>query len=55
MFERIYNCYQSVLHSSNALDFEDMLIRGLDVLKAKPEAIAHLGHVLVDELWVTSC
>ncbi|KAF8602138.1 P-loop containing nucleoside triphosphate hydrolase protein [Ceratobasidium sp. AG-I] len=41
-FEAIYNCYQSVLSTSNALDFEDVLVKGVRLIEAKPGVISHL-------------
>jgi DNA helicase-2/ATP-dependent DNA helicase PcrA len=47
----IYEEHDSVLRASNALDFNDLLIMGLKVLRAAPRAIAKQRRVLVDELW----
>jgi DNA helicase-2/ATP-dependent DNA helicase PcrA len=46
----IYEEYDAVLRAANALDFDDLLVMGLRVLKAAPRAIANLRHVVVDEL-----
>jgi DNA helicase-2/ATP-dependent DNA helicase PcrA len=48
----IYEEYDAVLREANALDFDDLLVMGLKVLKAAPRAIAKLRHIVVDELWV---
>ncbi|CAE6448608.1 unnamed protein product [Rhizoctonia solani] len=50
----IYEEYDSVLRAANALDFDDLLVMGLKVLKAAPRAIAKLRHVLVDEFQDTN-
>lgn len=46
----IYEEYDAALRAANALDFDDLLVMGLQVLKAAPRAIANLKHVVVDEL-----
>lgn len=51
-FEAVYNCYQNVLSTANALDFEDVLVKSVDLIEAVPDATSHLRHILVDELWV---
>ncbi|CAE6452126.1 unnamed protein product [Rhizoctonia solani] len=50
----IYEEYDTVLRAANALDFDDLLVMGLKVLKAAPRAIAKLRHVLVDEFQDTN-
>ncbi|KAF8753852.1 UvrD-like helicase C-terminal domain [Rhizoctonia solani] len=50
----IYEEYDAVLRAANALDFDDLLVMGLKVLKAAPRAIAKLRHVLVDEFQDTN-
>jgi superfamily I DNA/RNA helicase len=52
--KRVFDDYGIVLTTSNSIDFEDMLVMGLAVLKAVPEApeTARLQHILVDELYV---
>ncbi|QRV94824.1 UvrD-like helicase carboxy-terminal domain protein [Ceratobasidium sp. AG-Ba] len=45
----IYEEYDATLRAANALDFDDLLVMGLQVLKAAPRAIANLRHVVVDE------
>ncbi|CAE6540515.1 unnamed protein product [Rhizoctonia solani] len=52
----IYSGYSQVLTKSNALDFTDLLIKGLDLfqLRAKPKEIGRLKHILVDEFQDTN-
>ncbi|CAE7223098.1 unnamed protein product [Rhizoctonia solani] len=50
----IYEEYDGVLREANALDFDDLLVMGLKVLKAAPRAIAKLRHVVVDEFQDTN-
>ncbi|KAL5640278.1 hypothetical protein ACGC1H_007523 [Rhizoctonia solani] len=50
----IYEEYDAVLREANALDFDDLLVMGLKVLKVAPRAIAKLRHVVVDEFQDTN-
>ncbi|CUA67467.1 DNA helicase II / ATP-dependent DNA helicase PcrA [Rhizoctonia solani] len=50
----IYEEYDAVLREANALDFDDLLVMGLKVLKAAPRAISKLRHVVVDEFQDTN-
>ncbi|KAH7338889.1 P-loop containing nucleoside triphosphate hydrolase protein [Rhizoctonia solani] len=50
----IYEEYDAVLREANALDFDDLLVMGLKVLKAAPRAIMKLRHVVVDEFQDTN-
>ncbi|KAG9121225.1 hypothetical protein FRC07_002907, partial [Ceratobasidium sp. 392] len=50
----IYEEYDATLRAANALDFDDLLVMGLQVLKAAPRAIANLRHVVVDEFQDTN-
>lgn len=49
----IYTAYEKYLKQAGALDFDDLLIRAVDLLKNNPEALAswqaRLTHILVDE------
>ncbi|KAH7339073.1 P-loop containing nucleoside triphosphate hydrolase protein [Rhizoctonia solani] len=53
---QLYSSYSRVLRESNALDFTDLLIKGLDLFRAIPWAreVSRLKHVLVDEFQDTS-
>ena len=50
---KLYHDYLDVLRTSNALDFDDLLIKGLKVVEAVPwgQGVSRLQHLLVDELW----
>ncbi|CAE6483102.1 unnamed protein product [Rhizoctonia solani] len=52
----LYYSYSHTLRASNALDFTDLLSKGLDLLQAVPWAreVGRLKHVLVDEFQDTS-
>jgi superfamily I DNA/RNA helicase len=54
LLKHVYAAYQKVLNGSYALDFEDLLDKGLQIVQRVPWAppIARLTHVLVDELYV---
>ena len=49
----VYRSYESELHRMNAMDFDDLLLRAVNVLELFPEVRAHyvetFHHVLVDE------
>src|SRR4029077_15779688 len=49
----VYERYQRRLHSSNAVDFDDMLMLTVEALERFPDALAHWQHtfryILVDE------
>ncbi|CAE6471476.1 unnamed protein product [Rhizoctonia solani] len=53
---KLFYSYSDTLKASNALDFTDLLIKGLQLLRAAPWAreIGRLNHVLVDEFQDTS-
>jgi hypothetical protein len=52
LMKKIITYYTWILNKSDALDFTDILIKGLDVLRKTPWAreLGGLKHVLVDEL-----
>ncbi|KDN34896.1 hypothetical protein RSAG8_12036, partial [Rhizoctonia solani AG-8 WAC10335] len=53
---QLFTAYSRVLRDCNALDFTDLLSKGLDLFRAVPWAreVARLKHVLVDEFQDTS-
>ncbi|KAL5640467.1 hypothetical protein ACGC1H_007647 [Rhizoctonia solani] len=53
---RLFSAYSRVLRECNALDFTDLLSKGLDLFRAAPWAqeVSRLKHVLVDEFQDTS-
>lgn len=56
LFLDVYRDYSSVLATSNAFDFDDLLNKGLEVVQTVPWAsgISKLQHLLVDEYQDTS-
>src|SRR5258708_787562 len=50
---QIYNLYEKMLKEANALDFDDILIKAVEIFKTKPEVLdkwqRKLTHILVDE------
>src|SRR3989442_14842968 len=50
---KVFEPYQRILHQAGALDFDDLLLRALDVLKRFDDARAKWAHrfryILVDE------
>ncbi|CAE6422993.1 unnamed protein product [Rhizoctonia solani] len=53
---RLFSAYSQVLRDCKALDFTDLLVKGLDLFRAAPWAqeVTRLRHVLVDEFQDTS-
>ena len=49
-----YIAYTKELKSSNCLDFDDLLVYGVELLRARPRVVNNIQHVLVDELCVLS-
>ncbi len=51
--ESIYNKYQETLANNRALDFDDLIMQAVVLLRTKPEVLAHyqdrFHHILVDE------
>jgi superfamily I DNA/RNA helicase len=48
--EAVLKKYSDILQNSNALDFEDILVKGRQLLVEAPDVCANIRHVLVDEL-----
>src|SRR5260221_14660417 len=50
---KIYNAYEKTLKDINALDFDDILIKAVELLRSTPQALdkwqKKLTHILVDE------
>ncbi len=50
---RVYSRYQQALRENNALDFDDLLVKTVELLKSRPQVLAKLQdrfrYVLVDE------
>lgn len=49
----IYECYQKRLKENNALDFDDLLVKMVDLFQANPEVLEHyqdrFQYIMVDE------
>ena len=56
---KIYQRYQSALRKNNALDFDDLIMETVMLLKRNPTVLAHyqqrFTHILVDEYQDTNC
>ncbi|EOA81723.1 uncharacterized protein SETTUDRAFT_157617 [Exserohilum turcica Et28A] len=48
-FAMIYSSYQEQLAASNLLDYDDLLIRCVDLLKKSPSCVSTIQAVLIDE------
>ncbi|MBI4032170.1 UvrD-helicase domain-containing protein [Candidatus Berkelbacteria bacterium] len=50
---KVYHRYQAALVAANALDFDDLLVRTVELFESKPEVLAdyqrQFGHILIDE------
>lgn len=49
----LYADYAKELRLNNALDFDDLLLYGVELLKKHPSIVNRTRHVLVDELYVS--
>ncbi|KAI9173036.1 ATP-dependent DNA helicase srs2 [Blastocladiella emersonii ATCC 22665] len=50
----VFREYDRLLRENNAMDFDDLLVYGLKVIKAVPAVAATMQHVLVDEFQDTN-
>jgi DNA helicase II / ATP-dependent DNA helicase PcrA len=50
IISEVYVGYAKELKDINSLDFDDLLIFGVQLLKAHPDIVKNTKHVLVDEL-----
>lgn len=50
----VYDDYQSQLRQNNALDFDDLLLYGMRLLREHPDVVRDVEHVLVDEFQDTN-
>ncbi|KAF9699087.1 hypothetical protein EKO04_003219 [Ascochyta lentis] len=48
-FSQIYSSYQEHLKASNLLDYDDLLIRCVDLLRQHPSCVSTIQAVLIDE------
>ncbi|KAJ6256729.1 ATP-dependent DNA helicase srs2 [Drechslerella dactyloides] len=53
-FGKIYKEYEKELKSSNLLDFDDLLLRCLDLLRQHPLCVSNIESVLIDEFQDTN-
>ncbi|KAK6508500.1 hypothetical protein TWF506_010588 [Arthrobotrys conoides] len=53
-FSKIYTQYEKELKNSNLLDFDDLLLRCLDLLRAHPLCVSNIEAVLIDEFQDTN-
>ena len=53
-FEAIYDEYEDTLRASNLLDYDDLLLRCVDLLKQHPECVSNIQAVLIDEFQDTN-
>jgi DNA helicase-2/ATP-dependent DNA helicase PcrA len=53
-FAEIFNMYQAQLDQCNLLDFDDILLRCVKLLRDHPECVANIEAVLVDEFQDTN-
>lgn len=54
MISKLYIAYQAELKKIDALDFDDLLVRGLELFKTDPSIIGRCRHILVDEFQDTN-
>ncbi|QDS68926.1 hypothetical protein FKW77_008347 [Venturia effusa] len=53
-FESIFEKYQEALETSNLLDYDDLLLRCVELLKSHPECVRNIEAVLIDEFQDTN-
>jgi DNA helicase II / ATP-dependent DNA helicase PcrA len=53
-FSQVYEEYQAELTASNLLDYDDLLLRCADLLRAHPECASNVEAVLIDEFQDTN-
>ncbi|KWU42477.1 UvrD/REP type DNA helicase [Rhodotorula sp. JG-1b] len=50
----VYEAYEEALSNNNALDFDDLLVRGLQLFRDHPRVVAKIKSVLIDEFQDTN-
>lgn len=50
----LYGDYHATLQSSNLLDYDDLLLRCLELIKERPECVSNVEAVLIDEFQDTN-
>lgn len=53
-FVRVYEAYETQLASSNLLDYDDLLLRCVDLLRQYPTCVSNIEAVLIDEFQDTN-
>ena len=53
-FSQVYEEYQNALAASNLLDYDDLLLRCVELLRAYPECVSNVEAVLIDEFQDTN-
>jgi DNA helicase-2/ATP-dependent DNA helicase PcrA len=53
-FEELYNRYQGALTSSNLLDYDDLLLKCVELLTKRPDCVSNVEAVLIDEFQDTN-
>ena len=53
-FTQVYEEYQNALKASNLLDYDDLLVKCTELLKAHPVCVANVEAVLIDEFQDTN-
>jgi DNA helicase-2/ATP-dependent DNA helicase PcrA len=53
-FTQIYRAYEEALRIGNLLDYDDLLLRCLDLLRAHPKVVKNVQAVLIDEFQDTN-
>lgn len=53
-FDTIFQEYEETLRSSNLLDYDDLLLRCVELLKRYPECVSNIEAVLIDEFQDTN-
>lgn len=53
-FIRVFEAYESQLENSNLLDYDDLLLRCVDLLRQHPQCVSNVEVVLIDEFQDTN-
>ena len=53
-FVRVFEAYESQLENSNLLDYDDLLLRCVDLLRQHPQCVSNVEVVLIDEFQDTN-
>lgn len=50
----VYDAYEAQMQASNSLDFDDLLVKTLQLFRQEPSVLQHFQHTLVDEFQDTN-